>query len=124
MVYGFASRDITPVCCSAVLIIFLVLHAQPLTCCYYFLNFVATVATLCSSSNGTDGKPSVTDGLDGEELAAYRGAIIADQNAKLSVFCSRPAVYAPLLNFVSVQHSHPSVYAYCVCILCAHCACR
>lgn len=30
----------------------------------------------------------------------YDAAIIADQNAKLSIFCTRPAIFAPVFNFM------------------------
>lgn len=30
----------------------------------------------------------------------YSAAIVADQNAKLTIFCTRPAIYTPILNFV------------------------
>jgi hypothetical protein len=53
---------------------------------------------------------SLTDGLDGGALEAYRGAIIADQNAKLSAFCTRPAIYVPLQNFVSANHFAVSLH--------------
>lgn len=34
-------------------------------------------------------------------MALYQAAVIADQNAKLSVFTTRPAVYAPPFNWIS-----------------------
>ena len=31
----------------------------------------------------------------------YQGALIADRNAKLSIFCTRPAIYAPIFNWIA-----------------------
>ncbi|KAF6255239.1 aquaporin-like protein [Scenedesmus sp. NREL 46B-D3] len=33
--------------------------------------------------------------------ALYQAAVVADQNAKLSVFATRPAIYSPLYNFLT-----------------------
>lgn len=30
-----------------------------------------------------------------------QAAVVADQNAKLSIFATRPAIYAPLYNFIT-----------------------
>jgi glycerol uptake facilitator-like aquaporin len=30
-----------------------------------------------------------------------QAAVVADQNAKLSVFATRPAIYSPLYNFIT-----------------------
>lgn len=30
----------------------------------------------------------------------YEAAVVADQNVKLSIFCTRPAIYSPLFNFL------------------------
>lgn len=35
--------------------------------------------------------------------ALYRAAVIADQNAKLSVFATRPAINSPLFNWIVVR---------------------
>ncbi|KAI3431548.1 hypothetical protein D9Q98_004597 [Chlorella vulgaris] len=38
----------------------------------------------------------------GERQArVFDAAVIADQNAKLSIFCTRPAIYAPVFNFLT-----------------------
>jgi len=34
-------------------------------------------------------------------LAAVQAAVVADQNAKLSIFATRPAIYSPLYNFIT-----------------------
>lgn len=31
---------------------------------------------------------------------AVQAAVVADQNAKLSIFCTRPAIYSPIFNFI------------------------
>lgn len=33
--------------------------------------------------------------------ALYEAAVVADQNAKLSIFATRPAIYSPLFNFIT-----------------------
>jgi glycerol uptake facilitator-like aquaporin len=30
-----------------------------------------------------------------------QAAVVADQNAKLSIFATRPAIYSPLFNFIT-----------------------
>ncbi|KAL4421889.1 hypothetical protein ABPG77_003691 [Micractinium sp. CCAP 211/92] len=35
-----------------------------------------------------------------KQSALYDAAIVADQNAKLSIFCTRPAIYTPVFNFL------------------------
>lgn len=34
-------------------------------------------------------------------LLLLQAAVVADQNAKLSVFATRPAIYSPLFNFIT-----------------------
>jgi glycerol uptake facilitator-like aquaporin len=33
--------------------------------------------------------------------ASSQAAVVADQNAKLSIFATRPAIYAPFYNFIT-----------------------
>jgi hypothetical protein len=40
-------------------------------------------------------------GITGEARRAYMASLRADQNAKLSSFSTRPAIYLPAFNFVS-----------------------
>lgn len=64
-------------------------------------------------------------------LAALQAAVVADQNAKLSIFATRPAIYAPLYNFITetmgttVCDLHAMHHRmHCVCVLAAaimHC---
>lgn len=35
--------------------------------------------------------------------AVYKAAVIADQNAKLSVFATRPAIRSPVFNWIVVR---------------------
>uniref|UniRef100_A0A383VRT2 Aquaporin n=1 Tax=Tetradesmus obliquus TaxID=3088 RepID=A0A383VRT2_TETOB len=49
------------------------------------------------------------DGFDSNTITAekqranalYQAAVVADQNAKLSIFATRPAIYSPLYNFIT-----------------------
>lgn len=34
-------------------------------------------------------------------LLLLQAAVVADQNAKLSIFATRPAIYSPLFNFIT-----------------------
>eukprot|EP00878_Enallax_costatus_P005388 GHUV01005657.1.p1 GENE.GHUV01005657.1~~GHUV01005657.1.p1 ORF type:complete len:450 (+),score=58.99 GHUV01005657.1:486-1835(+) len=45
-----------------------------------------------------------TNTIDKEKQRAhalYQAAVVADQNAKLSIFATRPAIYSPLFNFIT-----------------------
>lgn len=60
-----------------------------------------------NNSNGSNGS-SVTVSPEAQAaltqtMEAYRAVLLADQNAKLSSFCLRPAIYQPGLNFVSAD---------------------
>jgi hypothetical protein len=57
----------------------------------FFSSFLTLVNTLVSRESTTD----LLEGKEDIEYAAYEAALIQDQNAKLSVFATRPAV----LNF-------------------------
>lgn len=53
--------------------------------------------TLCGCSTATHCR----DGITKEDVAVYRGLLVADQNAKLAAFASRPAVLNYATNTVS-----------------------
>jgi glycerol uptake facilitator-like aquaporin len=36
-----------------------------------------------------------------ENVLLLQAAVVADRNAKLSVFATRPAIYSPLFNFIT-----------------------
>lgn len=43
------------------------------------------------------------DGITKEDVAVYRGMLVADQNAKLAAFASRPAVLNYTANTVNAS---------------------
>lgn len=48
------------------------------------------------------------DGITKKDVAVYRGLLVADQNAKLAAFASRPAVLNYATNTVSTTLQHYS----------------
>lgn len=52
------------------------------------------------SANGIADHPAVTNHRERLEKL-YEKSLIADSNAKLSIFCTRPALYSPLFNFIT-----------------------
>ena len=63
------------------------------------------------------GATSVVDKRAEKLDKLYDAAVVADQNAKLSIFATRPAIYSPLLNFLceimgtTVSH-HVYIYVF------------
>ncbi len=65
------------------------------------------------SGSGTGGGAAATSSGKAPTAAMdrrtrlYEAAVLADQNAKLSIFCTRPAIYAPVCAFMRLPIHTP-----------------
>ena len=67
------------------------------------------------------------DGITKKDVAVYRGLLVADQNAKLAAFASRPAVLNYATNTVCAaqrNHSYAAPCRPCVYLGSRHCSFR
>lgn len=56
---------------------------------------------ICDVRERRNNRRSCRDGITKKDVAVYRGMLIADQNAKLAAFASRPAVLNYTANTVN-----------------------